>query len=122
MAGAPFLIIGLFFVCWVINFLSWVLLVVLGFQRHWGWGSALIAPTVLSLAALFLSPQTQLALLPVLWAISLLGLVVLIAFIVVAWPEAKRPFFWLLGSICAAVLIGIGTVFFAAATAQQIKG
>jgi hypothetical protein len=119
--GTLVLIVGFILVAWLVSFLSWIWLLVLGFQRHWAWGCALVAPTVLSIVTLFLSPEMQRVLLPVAWAVSLLSFIVLIVFIVVAWPEAKRPFFWLLGSTCAAILVLFGTIFFAASKAQEIR-
>jgi hypothetical protein len=119
--GFVFLIIGIFVVCGLVSFLSWIWLLALGFRRHWGWGCALLAPTVLFIVALCTPSDMQAGALQALRIAVLVSPVVFIAFIIVAWPEAKYPFFWMIGVGCVWALAFYGTVFYAVETSEQLK-
>jgi hypothetical protein len=106
----------------LITVVSGIWMIVIAFQRHWAWGVALLAHVPLSLAISFLpkaaNPAFSYALpvgpTQVLLQFSILeialgaaSLLLFLTFLVIAWPEAHRPFFWSLVAIPLVVMAGL---------------
>src|SRR3954469_18009156 len=89
--------------------------VVLGFQRHWVWGCALLAPLIFSLAFVFAPMEQKAGFAAASMIVSLISFVVLIVFIIIGWPSTKSPLFWSIGSFVVAMLTVYGALFYAAA-------
>jgi hypothetical protein len=119
--GAFFLIVGVVLVCLLINFLCRIWLLALGFQRHWGWGVALLLQLLFYFGYFGASPATRSGLLPGIGTAALFSEFIVLAFIVTAWAEAKQPFFWFIGSICVAILVVVGSFFYAIESSQRLK-
>jgi hypothetical protein len=79
-------------------------MMVLGFKRHLAWGIALFLPQValgLSIFAFFQGTEPAE---PAYVSLTLVGAVIYLCFLVVAWPDTKQPFFWWLTSVLLMVL------------------
>lgn len=103
------LIIILFVTALLISVMCGIWVVVLGFQRHWGWGLAMLLPWFGRLFNLLPSTQGYEHFQTANYALQLVSLVVYVSFVVVAWPDSKQQFFWNLTSI---FLLCLGLGFF----------
>src|SRR3954453_21350194 len=92
------LIIILLVTGFLISVMCGLWMLVLGFQRHWGWGVAMLIPVIARLFNLLPSPGGIQHLQAADYSLQLASLVIYVSFLVVAWPDTKPPFFWQLSA------------------------
>lgn len=100
----------LLWVAILIGSLCGVWMMVLGFKKHWAWGVGMALPQVAQLLfviAFFRNAQPPE---PVYTSIALIGAIIYLAFLIVAWSDAKQPFYWWLTSLLLMLLFSL-TVF-----------
>jgi hypothetical protein len=102
------LIIILLVTALLISVMCGIWLLVLGFQRHWGWGVAMLVPALARLFNLLPSLEGNEHLLIANYSLQFVSLIVYVSFLVVAWPDTKPPFFWQLTSwLLLALALGL---------------
>jgi hypothetical protein len=102
------LIIILLVTSGLIGLMCLIWMLVLGFQRHWGWGLAMLIPILARLFNLLPSPGGYEHLQVADYSLQLISLIVYVSFLVVAWPDTKAPFFWqLTGWLLLALALGL---------------
>ena len=102
------LIIILLVTSGLIGLMCLIWMVVLGFQRHWGWGLALLFPVIGRVVSLLPMLEGKAPLQIANYSLQVISLIVYVSFLVVAWPETKPPFFWqLTGWLLLALGLGL---------------
>src|SRR3954451_16127618 len=90
----PTIAIILLSVAALILVVSTIWMIVLGFQRHWAWGLGLLLPQLFTWSPWLLPESTAQQIMFAVDIVSVVSFIVYLVFLVVAWPEAQRPFFW----------------------------
>ena len=91
----------------IVGLASAIWMLVAAFRHSLSWGVAVLAADFVSVGAAVMPLEARMHYHPLLLALRVAQIAVYISFLVVAWPEAKDPFFWWLSS----VLLGVMGVF-----------
>ncbi len=102
------LIIILLVTSGLIGLMCLIWMLVLGFQRHWGWGLAMLLPLIGRVVSVLPLLEGKPELVIANYSLQVISLVVYVSFLVVAWPDTKPPFLWqLTGWLLLALGLGL---------------